>query len=254
LSLIGYQRATPDQPTMSLCRTPSIFSQSTISVVADSGGAGRHLVTAATPTEGSASTPTSSIHDSTHDIKDLRRLFTQVYRKWSRSEPVDEEDMSAITNVHVSEENFLKLTETRELGKYIALIDYHIRFDELPLHPHGQILSYLSDYLSGVFQTTTAANVLFGAADNGMASSILSLRCQTFVSMLVLSSVPIYHIKFDPELFPTPLQLGCDSLRMEYRIRTWWLRLLSITKDLESSRMIVIDISRIRLASVSGSE
>jgi len=50
--------------------------------------------------------------------KAFRHLFNQVYKKWSRSEPVDEEDMSAITSVNVSEEHFLKLTETRELGKY----------------------------------------------------------------------------------------------------------------------------------------
>src|SRR6202043_3400884 len=50
--------------------------QSTMSdVVADSGGAGRYVVTRRTavsndvamPTEGSASTPTSSIHDPAHD-------------------------------------------------------------------------------------------------------------------------------------------------------------------------------------------
>ena len=106
--------------------------------------------------------------------------------------------MSAITSVHVSEEYFLKLTETLELGKYIALIDYHIRFDELPLPPQGQIISYVSDYLSSVLQPTSAGNVLFSAVDKGMASSILNSRWQTSVSMLVLSSVPIFHTKFDP--------------------------------------------------------
>lgn len=85
-----------------------------MSVVADSGGAGGNVVTrrttvskvAATPTEGSATTPTLSIHDPTHDTKDFRRLFNQVYKKWSRSEPVDGEDMSAITSVRVSEDFF----------------------------------------------------------------------------------------------------------------------------------------------------
>lgn len=114
---------------------------------------------------------------------------------------------------------FWKLTETRKLGKYIALIDYRIRFDELPLRSHGQIISYMSDYLSEVFQTTGAANVLFGAGNDGTTSSILTSRWQTFVSSLVLSSAPIYHIKFDPEHFPTPPRLGCDSLRMEYHTR-----------------------------------
>ena len=210
--------------------------QSTMSdVVADSGGAGRYVVTRRTavsndvamPTEGSASTPTSSIHDPAHDIKAFRRLFHRVYKNWSRSDqPVDEEDMAVVTSVNVSEEDFLKLTETRQLGKYIALIDYRIRFDELPLPPHGEIISYMSDYLSGVFQTGSAANVLFGAADNGMASSILNSQWQMCVSSLVPSNVRIYRIEFDPERFPTTPQVGCDFLQMGHRTRTWWLRLL----------------------------
>lgn len=74
-------------------------------------------------------------------------------------------------SMHVSEEEFLEITENRECSKYIALIDYHIRFDELPLRPHGQIIGYMVVYLSGVFQATSQENVLLAASDNGMASS-----------------------------------------------------------------------------------
>jgi hypothetical protein len=123
--------------------------------------------------ESSPSTQTLSNENPAQNLKDLQRLFNKVYKKWSHSEPVDEDDMASITSVHVSEENFLKITESRDLAKYIALIDYHIRFDELPLPPHGEIISYMCDFLSGVFQTTNPANVLFGASDNGTASSIL---------------------------------------------------------------------------------
>lgn len=94
-----------------------------------------------------------------------------MYNKWSRSETVAEEEMSSLTSMHVSEEEFLKITENREFSKCIALIDYHIRFDELPLRPRGQIIGYMVVYLSGVFQVTSQANVLFTASHNGMASS-----------------------------------------------------------------------------------
>jgi hypothetical protein len=77
-------------------------------------------------------TPTPSIP--------LRRLFTRVYNKWSRSETVAEEEMSSLTSMYVSEEEFLKLTGNHEFSKYIALIDYHVRFDELPDCPHGEII------------------------------------------------------------------------------------------------------------------
>ena len=109
--------------------------------------------------------------DPTPDLKGLQRLFNKVYTKWSRLERVDENDMSAITGLYVTEENFLKLTESREFAKYIALIDYHIRFDELPLTPHGEIVGAINSYLYEVFQTTSQNDVLFPALDNGIASS-----------------------------------------------------------------------------------
>jgi len=62
----------------------------------------------------------------------------------------------------------LKLTQTRELGKYIAFIDYHIPFDELPLSLTAKSFPTCPTTYR-VFPTTSAANVLFGAADNGMA-------------------------------------------------------------------------------------
>ena len=182
-----------------------------MSVFADSRGSRDHVVTkritrsniTVTPHESSVSTPTPSIEDPAQNLNELRRLFNKVYKKWSHSEPVDEDDMASITSQYVSEENFLKLTESREFAKYIALIDYHIRFDELPLAPHGEIISYMSDFLSGVFQTTNPANVLFGASDNGMASFILSSLWQTFVSMPVLSSALTHRTEFDLE--PSPI-------------------------------------------------
>jgi hypothetical protein len=83
----------------------------------------------------------------------------------------DGKDMSSLTSIHVSEEEFLKLTGNRDLAKYITLINYHLRFDQLPPFPHGQIIGYMVDCLSGVFQTMSPANVLFGASHNGVASS-----------------------------------------------------------------------------------
>ena len=79
--------------------------------------------------------------------------------------------MSSLTSTHVSEEEFLKLTQNRDFSKYIALIENNIRFDELPLPPHGEIIGYTVVHLSGVFQATSQANVLLAASDNGMASS-----------------------------------------------------------------------------------
>jgi hypothetical protein len=78
--------------------------------------------------------------------------------------------------MHVSEEEFLKLTGNREFSKYIALIDYHVRFDELPNCPHGEIIGYIVVYLLGVFQATSQANVLLAASSNGMELKMPDVR------------------------------------------------------------------------------
>ena len=153
-----------------------------VSVVADAdSGAGnrRHLKRkrVATDTQGSVVAPTPSSVDPTPDIKDLQRMFNKVYSKWSRSEPVHEKDMTAVTSVDVTEENFLKLTAHRDLAKYIALIDYRIRFDELPIAPHGEVAGYVNNYLGEIFQSTSPAGVLFPASDNGITSPIITSLC-----------------------------------------------------------------------------
>jgi hypothetical protein len=119
-----------------------------------------------------AQTMSSLVPDSDEDpMKELRRLFNRVYTKWSRGEQIDEGTVAAISNLEVSEEHFLALTSKREYSKYIALIDYRIRFDEIPLEPHGEVISYMIDHLSNAFQTRSQTHVLFGASANGMASS-----------------------------------------------------------------------------------
>jgi hypothetical protein len=104
-------------------------------------------------------------------MKELRRLFNRVYSKWSRRQQVDEGTVAALSNLDVSEDDFLALTGNREYSKYIALIDYRVTFDEIPLSPHGQVIMYMIDELSHTFQTPNQASALFGAIDNGIASS-----------------------------------------------------------------------------------
>jgi hypothetical protein len=119
-----------------------------------------------------AQTTSSLVPASDEDpMKELRRLFNRVYTKWSRGEQIDEGTVAAISNLDVSEEDFVALTGNREYSKYIALIDYRLRFDEIALSPHGQVIMYMIDHLSNIFQTRSQAHVLFGANDNGMASS-----------------------------------------------------------------------------------
>ena len=61
-----------------------------------------------TGTQGSVATHAISDANPTPDIKDAQRIFNTVYSKWPRSEPVDEEGMTAITSVYVTEEFFFE--------------------------------------------------------------------------------------------------------------------------------------------------
>jgi hypothetical protein len=115
-------------------------------------------------------------------LKDIRPLFNRVYKSWSRSEHVDE-DMHNLEQHYVTVDDFLRLTGNRELQKYIALIDNRIRFDEIPLSPHGEIVFHMTNFLSEQFQTTNPGNVLYGMSDNGMASAIICLLWQMFISI-----------------------------------------------------------------------
>ena len=81
--------------------------------------------------------------------------------------------MRNLTQYYVTVDDFLRLTGNRGLQKYIALIDNRIRFDEIPLSPHGEIIFYMRNFLSEQFQTTNPDNVLYGMSDNGMVLVII---------------------------------------------------------------------------------
>jgi hypothetical protein len=137
-------------------------------------------VVSESPFLSSADTPS----DTPIALKNIRPLFNRVYKAWSQREHVDKEEMINVTKHYVTVDDFVRLTENRELQKYIALIDNRIRFDEIPLQPHGQIISYMTDLFSEQFQTKQPGNVLYGAADNGVATSIPCSLRQMFISIV----------------------------------------------------------------------
>ena len=121
----------------------------------------------------SLSTDSTISSDTPVALKAIRPLFNRVYKPWSRSEQVDEEDMHNLRQCYVTVDDFLRLTQNRRLQKYIALIDNRIRFDEIPLSPYGEIIFYMTDFLSRQLQTMQPGNILYGMSDNGVVSAIL---------------------------------------------------------------------------------
>jgi hypothetical protein len=98
--------------------------------------------------------------------------------------------MKNLNQYFVDVEDFLKLTKNRNLQRYISLIDNHIRFDEIPGSPHGELINYITLLLGNQFQNTNVGKLLYGMADNGMVSAILCLLWQTSYST-VASNVRI---------------------------------------------------------------
>lgn len=112
--------------------------------------------------------------------------------------------MRKLKEFYVTDEQFLRLTNTHALAKYISLIDYRIRFDELPKTPYGELVGYMDNYLGNVFQSTTPAGVLFPASDNGISPSILKLTI-TDVAMFPGSiKRPDVFYRIRPSKMPEP--------------------------------------------------
>jgi len=111
---------------------------------------------------------TSSSGDNAASFHEIHPIFDRIYNAWYQSRHINEDDLIKLSKYHITIDDFLKLTEKRQLQKYIALIHNHIRFDEIPLRPHGQLIAYLTVYLGQQFQQGQPTCVLYGASDNGL--------------------------------------------------------------------------------------
>lgn len=110
------------------------------------------------------------------DYDTLRKSFNKAYNVWFKNNFIPEELYSEIKSYEVTPEEFDKLTKNRQLQRYIALIDGIIRFDELPVPPHGAIIGTINKSLARQLDGPNDMEILVMVNDDGMLFSDIFLR------------------------------------------------------------------------------
>jgi len=92
----------------------------------------------------------------------FNRLYDQMYIRCD----VDDTLRLEISNTLISMDLFDKLTLGKRYQGRIALIDGRIRFDEIPLSPHGQVIGYLAVSISNSVGFMLPGAILMPCSDN----------------------------------------------------------------------------------------
>jgi hypothetical protein len=74
----------------------------------------------------------------------FEKIFNRAYNQFYVSHNVDVELKRTITENEITILEFEKLTLTKQYQRYITLEDGRIRFDELPMRPHGEIATVVN--------------------------------------------------------------------------------------------------------------
>src|SRR5436305_3117636 len=82
-----------------------------------------HNTRLASPLQPQSNIPPSTVSSDAVDIKDIRKLFNRIYKQWSASKPIDNDELVSITSQDITVDDFVKLTQHRECQRYISLID-----------------------------------------------------------------------------------------------------------------------------------
>jgi hypothetical protein len=109
--------------------------------------------------------------DSHHmQIQAFTKKFNRIYEQYyiRRGAEVDELLLDEICNTLITMDLFNKLTLGKQYQGRIALVDGMVRFDQIPLSPHGQIISWLTSCIDRALGVTLPGAMLQGCSDNGM--------------------------------------------------------------------------------------
>jgi hypothetical protein len=74
----------------------------------------------------------------------VKATFESVYTQYHKSGVVDKHLLAILANQDVDAHTFVQWTSGKQFQKYIALVDGKIRFDELPITPHGELIYFFN--------------------------------------------------------------------------------------------------------------
>ena len=98
---------------------------------------------------------------------DFQKDFNGAYNQFYRSCVIDADLKRRVSEFEITIPQFEKITLNKQYQRYITLEEGKIRFDEIPVTPHGEIASLLNSMIG---RQVEGANFdgLLGALDNGM--------------------------------------------------------------------------------------
>jgi hypothetical protein len=99
---------------------------------------------------------------------DFQKDFNRGYSQFYASHVIDEDLKRRISEFELSIAQFEKSTLNKQYQRYITLDEGKIRFDEIPVRPHGEIAGLLTVMISRQVLGPTFSDGLECASDNGM--------------------------------------------------------------------------------------
>ena len=98
----------------------------------------------------------------------FQKSFNRAYNQFYLSHIIDADLKREITEFEITIPEFEKLTLNKQYQRYITLEEGKIRFDEIPLRPHGEIVGLLNSVIARQVEGANYLDGLECALDNGM--------------------------------------------------------------------------------------
>jgi hypothetical protein len=130
----------------------------------------RGHVTAGTSRQRVDAEPVADPHTSAEQtFADFQKDFNRAYNQFYASHVIDEDLKRRISQFELTIAQFEKITLNKQYQRYITLDEGKIRFDEIPVRPHGEIAGLLTVMISRqIVIGPTFSDGLECASDNGI--------------------------------------------------------------------------------------
>jgi hypothetical protein len=92
--------------------------------------------------------PSITARDQANKNKQFMKQFNRLYDQFYQHGNVDQDLLKEVSGIVIPMDLFDKITLGKQYQRCAALVDGKIRFDDVPLAPHGDIIGYLNIEIS----------------------------------------------------------------------------------------------------------